>query len=345
MKRIRNIFLLVVVAGLLGGWFFGRKYYTFIYKSNVSLSENSRHFFIYSDWEYAEVLNSLKEQGILIDIDAFEWVANRKQYTNKVKAGRYLLEDGMNNNQLVNLLRSGEQEEVTLTMSNLRLTSDLCGLAGRKLELDSALLLSMLSDNNYLQKYGFDNYRVKTMFIPNTYRFYWNTNEEAFLDRMAKEYKAFWNDERKHKATQLGLMQSEVTTLASIVEKEALKAEEKPRIAGLYLNRIRRKMKLQADPTVVYALGDFDVNRVLKEHLKVDSPYNTYKYSGLPPGPICIPEISSIDAVLNSESHTYLYMCAKEDFSGYHNFASTLKEHNRNAREYQKALNKRRIFK
>jgi UPF0755 protein len=203
----------------------------------------------------------------------------------------------------------------------------------------------MLSSYDFASKYGFNEQTIMTMFIPNTYEFYWNTSADEFFERMADEYKKFWTDERKQKAKNIGLSQSEVSILASIVELETQKKDERPTVAGVYINRLKKKMLLQADPTVVFALGDFTINRVLKIHLETDSPYNTYKYSGLPPGPIYLPSISSIDAVLNFENHDYIYFCAKEDFSGYHNFAKTLAQHNENARKFQQALNKRKIWK
>ncbi|HAS35531.1 MAG TPA: endolytic transglycosylase MltG [Flavobacteriales bacterium] len=345
VARIRRwVFILLLTSiGIGGSWAY--KYYQFIYASNVSISEGTRYVLLPGGVDFEGVQTALLQDGLLEDLESFIWVAERKNYPSKVKAGRYLLSDGMSNNSLVNLLRSGEQQPLTLTLNNMRFTEDLASLAGAKLEFDSSDLMNLLTDRTYLNSIGFDPIRVKALFIPNTYEFYWSTTADEFIDRMAVEYKKFWNDARKSKAKALGLTQTEVSTLASIVEKETLVREEKPRVAGLYLNRIRRGIKLQADPTVIYALGDFTVNRVLREHLKIDNPYNTYMYKGLPPGPICIPEPSSIDAVLNPEKHNYIFMCAKADFSGYHSFATNLREHNRNARAYQRALNERKIFK
>ncbi len=345
VARIRRWVLNILLVGFGLGASLGYKYYQFIYSSNVSIEEGTRYLLLPDGINFKEVQTALLKDGLLQDLESFLWVADRKNYPNKIKEGRYLLSDGMSNNSLVNLLRSGDQKPLKITLNNMRFTEDLASLAGSKLAFDSSDLMDLLTDRTYLNSIGFDPVRVKALFIPNTYEFYWSTTADEFVDRMAVEYKKFWNDSRKAKATALGLTQTEVSTLASIVEKETLIPEEKPRVAGLYLNRIRKGTKLQADPTVIYALGDFTVNRVLREHLKIDNPYNTYMHKGLPPGPICIPEPSSIDAVLNAEKHNYIFMCAKADFSGYHSFAVNLREHNRNARAYQRALNERKIFK
>ena len=208
------------------------------------------------------------------------------------------------------------------------------------IEADSADIAALLKDEETAKKYGFNKQTFCSMFIPNTYEFWWNTSAEEFVQRMADEYKKFWNDDRKAKANELGLSQSQVSTLASIVESETQKNDEKARIAGVYINRLKKDWLLQADPTVVFAAGDFTIKRILNKHLEINSPYNTYKYKGLPPGPICIPSTTSIDAVLNYEHHNYMYFCAKEDFSGYHNFATTNAQHEANARRYHDALRK-----
>ena len=198
--------------------------------------------------------------------------------------------------------------------------------------------------NDLIDKYGFVRETFPAMFIPNTYEFYWNTSAERFIQRMNGEYKIFWSDDRIAKAENLKLKPVEVSVLASIIELESMHNDENQTIAGVFINRLKKGMPLQSDPTIIFAWQDFSIRRVLNKHREIKSPYNTYRNRGLPPGPICIPSISSIDAVLNYEKHNYLYFCAKDDFSGYHNFAGTLSEHNRNARLYQHALNKRRIF-
>jgi UPF0755 protein len=251
----------------------------------------------------------------------------------------------MNNNLLVNKLRNGQQDAVNVTFNNIRTFPELAGKVASYLEADSLSLLAEFSATENLDKFKFSNVTFPSMFIPNTYKFYWTATPSQFVERMHKEYEKFWNKERTDKAAALGLSQTEVSTLASIVQEETNKNEEKPIVAGLYINRLKRGILLQADPTIKFALNDFTLRRITSEMLLIESPFNTYKYAGLPPGLINFPEISSIDAVLNAKKHDYIYMCAKEDFSGYHNFAQSLAEHNRNAARYQAVLNKSKIWK
>lgn len=250
----------------------------------------------------------------------------------------------MSNNDLVNLLRSGNQTAVHLTFNNINTMKDLANRLSDQLEFSSDSFYVLIMDSALIRSYGFNKYTIPAMFIPNTYEVYWDISPEDFLDRMKTEYDRFWNKSRMAKAKKIDMSPAEVTTLASIVNKEVRFDDEKPRVAGLYMNRIDKGIRLQADPTLIFAHNDYTIRRVLKKHMQLDSPYNTYKNAGLPPGPICIPDISSIDAVLNYEKHKYIYMCAKPDFSGYHNFARTLQEHNRNAEAYRRELNKRRIY-
>jgi UPF0755 protein len=265
-------------------------------------------------------------------------IARMKKFS-KVKPGRYRITDGMSNRELVNMLRAGNQVPIDFTFNNIRTKEQLAGRVGARLEADSVRFLFLLNDAGFLSKYGMSPETVMTLFIPNTYELYWNTSEEQFFDRMAQEYKKFWTDDRKSKAAALGMKQSEIVILASIVEAEQTRyTDERPSIAGLYLNRLKKGMPLQSDPTVIYALGDFSIQRVLNSDLDIDSPYNTYKHTGLPPGPIRIPEAASIDAVLNYKKCDYLYMCA-EYGTGHHKFTSDYDQHLKNARDYQKALN------
>ena len=205
--------------------------------------------------------------------------------------------------------------------------------------------MNQLTDTTFLLETGLNANNVSCLFIPNTYEFYWNTSAKEFVDRMQKEYNKFWNKERLKKSAAIGLTKFEVSALASIVEIESYKKDERPIIAQLYLNRLKKRMKLQSDPTIIFAIGDFTIRRVLTKDLKIKSPFNTYLHKGLPPGPICIPSVNAIDAVLNATKNNYLFMCAKEDFSGYHNFAKTSREHSKNARKYRRALNKRKIMR
>jgi UPF0755 protein len=244
---------------------------------------------------------------------------------------------------LVNLLRSGKQEPVRVTFQNIRSREELAGKISRQIEADSLSLLKLLRDPDYLKQFGVNPLNSFVLFIPNTYEFYWNTTAKGFLARMAREKTKFWNRTRIEKCQRSRFSVSQVVTLASIIEKETIKDKEKPIIAGVYVNRLTNGWPLQADPTIIYAWNDYTIKRVLNNHLKINSPYNTYLHNGLPPGPICLPSISSIDAVLDFRHHDYFYFCAKDDLSGYHVFAENLAEHNRNAKKYQAAIKKQGI--
>lgn len=340
-RRILIAFILVVtVAGGITVWSFYNK----VFAPNVKMEESSTRFvYIPTGAGFIDVLRILDEQGLLKNSASFQWVAEQMKYTRNVKPGKYQVRKGMNNRELISLLRSGKQTPVRLTFSNIRTVYELAGVAGARLETDSASIAFLMKDNEFQKKYGFTGENSLCLLIPNTYEFYWNTSAEEFYGRMAKEYKKFWNEQRKAKAKATGLTQNEVIVLASIVEQETRKNDEKPVVAGVYMNRYNKGWKLEADPTLVYANGDFSIRRVLNEHKEVDSPYNTYKYTGLPPGPICMPSISSIDAVLNYSKHEYMYFCAREDFSGYHAFAKSYEQHLLNARRFQKEMDRRGI--
>ncbi|HKL40356.1 MAG TPA: endolytic transglycosylase MltG, partial [Cryomorphaceae bacterium] len=264
-----------------------------------------------------------------------------------VVPGKYTLRADMGLNELIDHLRAGNgEEEVQVTFNSARKLSELAGKVSVNIEADSAMIAERLADPEVAAKYGFNSDTFISMFFPDTYRMEWDTDADEFIERMAAEYKRFWTAERIQKATNYGLSQSEVSTLASIVQAEQqVHPDERKVIAGLYLNRLRKGMRLQSDPTVVYAVGDFSINRVLTKHLSTPSPYNTYIHVGLPPGPINLPSKQSVDAVLNADENRYIFMCAKADFSGYHAFATSLSEHNRNARAFQQALNDRKIYK
>ena len=326
-----------VIAGLRGYQLF-----QYIFEENV---QHPGSITIPREASFEQVIDSLRSQDILLKEKAFRWVAKRKDYEKYIKPGKYVFYQGTNTNQIVNMLKAGNQQAVSVTFNNLRFMKDLAGKVAGYIEPDSIALLSYLTNESIMEEMGFDKHSFCAMFIPNTYEFYWTTTPKEFANRMKVEYDRFWTDKRKQKATDLGLTPIEVSTIASIVQEETIKKEEKPRIAGLYINRIKRGMLLQADPTIKFAIGDFSIKRVLNRHLEIDSPYNTYKNSGLPPGPINFPEISSLEAVLNAESHNYLYMCASDQFDGTHNFARTFREHNSNARKYQQALNRNKIWK
>ncbi|NOY96748.1 MAG: endolytic transglycosylase MltG [Chlorobi bacterium] len=320
----------------------GYQLFQYVFKENVktdliiTIPENAT---------FRQVVDSLKAKDALINYKAFMWVAKKKDYRESVKPGRFLFQKGMNTNELINILRIGKQEPVRVIFNNVRFKEEFAGIISRYLLADSASILQLFSDSLLIHELGFTKETFKAMFIPNTYEVYWTTSPVNFAKRMKIEYDRFWNNERLKKAGQLGLTPVEVSILASIVQEETIKKAEKPVVAGLYINRLKRGIPLQADPTLKFAIKDFTIKRVLNKHLETDSPYNTYLNAGLPPGPINFPEISSIEAVLNYKKHNYLYMCAKEDFSGYHNFSSTLAEHNRNARRYRNTLDSNSIWK
>jgi UPF0755 protein len=232
---------------------------------------------------------------------------------------------------------------VRLVFNNIRTKQELADRIGEQIEASSFTILNLLNDNDYIKSIGFNSYNVLSMFVPNTYELYWNTSADKFLQRMKKEYDKFWTPDKLLKARNMKFTPVQVSIMASIVQQESIKEDEKPTIAGVYMNRYHKNWKLEADPTLVYALGDFSVNRILNVYKTIDSPYNTYMYAGLPPGPICLPTISSINAVLNYVRHDYFYFCAKDDFSGYHAFAATYAQHQLNARRFQQALNRRGI--
>jgi len=293
---------------------------------------------------YKTVANRLYDDHVVNDLVSFSFLAKVLGYQDNVKPGLYTVAPKMTNLELIRVLRSGKQSPIRVTFNNVRTKEDLAEKITANMEISEEQFLHLIQDSVYIRKYNFNEETIMSMFVPNTYELWWNTSAEALFDRMYKEYESFWTDERKQKASTMGLNQTEVSTLASIVQAESQKSDERSRIAGVYLNRLKLGMPLQADPTLVFALGDFEIKRVLNVHKETDSPYNTYMYAGLPPGPINLPDINSLDAVLNAEDHSYLYFCAKEDFSGYHSFASTLAQHNANARRYQAALNAAKIY-
>jgi len=319
--------------------------YKTIFGLNLKTGGEKIILYIPEGSSYNQAMDTIRAHFDIPDPKAFSWIAEKKKYPLLVKPGRYIIESDISYSGLINLLRSGRQVPVNVTFNNIRTLNELAGKIGKQIDADSVHLINFLSDPGNYSKDGFTRETVISVFIPNTYQLFWNTNAEGLYLRMLKEYNKFWNDERQAKAESRNLTRIEVSVLASIVDEEAAASDEKPRIAGVYMNRLKRGIPLQADPTVKFALNDFTVTRVLKRHLEVNSPYNTYMHRGLPPGPIGCPSISGIDAVLNAEKHDYLYFAAKADFSGYHNFSRTLSEHNRYAAEYQRELNRRRIYR
>lgn len=345
MGKAVRISMLVVFLGLVIMVLVVFKLYARVFASNVVLETPHEIFYVHSGSDFADVTKSLEEQGIIENVKSFEWVAAKKGYDENVKPGRYRIQNGSSNNELVNMLRSGNQDPVMVVFNNVRTLRDIAGRVSQYLEIDSIQLSAHLTDPELPSKYGFDAATFTSMFIPETYEFFWTATAEDFTHRMRDEYEKFWKGERDRKAQKMNMTRSEVVTLASIVDEETLYDDENSRVAGVYLNRLEQGIPLQADPTLKFALGDFSRQRILNGDKQIDSPYNTYRFKGLPPGPISIPSISAIDGVLDHENHRYLYFCAKADFSGYHAFARTYSQHLSNARAYQRALNSRRIYK
>jgi UPF0755 protein len=341
----RSVLVIIILALSVFAGIQFYQVYNKIYGPNVQLDKNSRYLYIPSESTFDSVKNILFQQNYIEDTSSFLWVAKKKNFINHINPGRYLIKNKMSNNKLVNLLRAGKQEPVDLVFHNIRTKEELASRIAAQIEADSSKLINLLKDDDFLDQYNFNSKNIYAMFIPNTYELYWNTSAKELIDRMYKEYNRFWSDQREKKAEELDFSRVEVSTLASIVDEETVKKDEMDMIAGVYINRLKRGMRLQADPTVKFAIGDFSVKRILDKHLKIDSPYNTYRHGGLPPGPITIPSIAAIEAVLNYKDHKYLYFCAKPDFSGYHNFSKTHYQHIRNAKKYQQALNERNILK
>jgi UPF0755 protein len=294
---------------------------------------------------FNQVLDSLNSRIIIRNQRLFSWLSRRKNYQSAIKPGHYIITGEMSYLNIINILRAGNQTPVKVTFNNIRTLYDLAGKIGSKIEADSVQIIRFLTDNSNYEGEGFTRENVISVFIPNTYDFYWNTDAAGLFTRMLKEYHKFWNEDRLSKAKKVNLTPVQVSIIASIVDDEVAKAEEKPRIAGVYLNRLKKDIPLQACPSIKFALNDFSITRILSKHLLVDSPYNTYRHKGFPPGPIGCPTIEGINSVLNAEKHEFLFFAAKPDFSGYHNFSKTLAEHNRYAALYQKELDKRKIFR
>lgn len=339
-KILYAILILGLTVGLIAYWGYNN-----IFTSNTSFLVKEYELKITNESSYDDVYSLLESNSVLSDLRSFDRVSGWMNYKkDNVSPGRYFIKKDWNNREIVRLLRSGNQKPVKVTFNNVRSMDQLAGLISKDLAIDSITLASYLSQPEIINKSGFSKETFMTTFIPNTYNMFWNVTPKQVVSRMAKEQKDFWNKKgRKLKALRLDMTEEGVYTLASIVEKESQHGPERPIIAGLYINRLKRGIALQADPTVVFANGDFDLRRVLNKHLKFDSPYNTYKYPGLPPGPIYMPSIQSIDAVLDYSKHDYLYMCAKPGYGTKHAFAKTLRGHNENANEYRAWLNKKGI--
>ncbi len=312
--------------------------YQALFSPNVQVGGKAKMLYIRTGATYEEVMDSLRMGQYLSDVVSFAALARATGLRDKIKPGAYLIEPNAPNLAVIRMLRNGAQTPIKVTFNSLRLPQDLAGKLGDKLELDSATLLARLQDPDTCAAYGFTPQTMTAMFVPDTYEMYWTVSAPALWKKMRKAYDKFWTESRKAKAAGLKLSQAEVITLASIVEAETKKFDEMPIVAGVYLNRLAQGMPLQADPTVVYAVGDFTIKRVREGHKANNSPYNTYKVLGLPPGPINMPSQTAIDAVLMPAKHNYIFFVARRDFSGYHTFAEDYGTHLKNARLYQRAL-------
>lgn len=311
--------------------------------SGLSKSAKTEYVYIDSDDTQDSVFSKIHPIANAIPMSGFSTLARHSGYADHIRTGRYAIHPGEGALMVFRHLKNGQQTPVSLTIPEVRTIDRLAGALARKLMLDSANVAIHLSDSAYCARWGYDTATVAALFVPNTYDIYWNVGLDRLMERMEKENQKFWNDERRGKAEAMGMTPVEVATMASIIDEETANNAEKPMIAGMYYNRLKAGMPLQADPTIKFALKDFALRRIYHKLLYIDSPYNTYRYEGLPPGPIKIASIAGIDAVLNHVEHDYLYMCAKEDFSGTHNFARTYQEHLQNAARYTKALNERGI--
>ena len=311
--------------------------------SGLSKSAQTEYVYIDSDDTQDSVFSKIHPIANAIPMSGFSTLARHSGYADHIRTGRYAIHPGEGALMVFRHLKNGQQTPVSLTIPEVRTIDRLAGALARKLMLDSADVAIHLSDSAYCARWGYDTATVAALFVPNTYDIYWNVGLDRLMERMEKENQKFWNDERRGKAEAMGMTPVEVATMASIIDEETANNAEKPMIAGMYYNRLKAGMPLQADPTIKFALKDFALRRIYHKLLYIDSPYNTYRYEGLPPGPIKIASIAGIDAVLNHVEHDYLYMCAKEDFSGTHNFARTYQEHLQNAARYTKALNERGI--
>ena len=333
---IASLSIIIIAMGIYVGHLIVGHHFT-----NV----DTAYVYIDKDDNLDSIRTKTIETGNLEETLGFDIIADYYDLDKNIHTGRYEVNNSMRMLDYVRNLRSGNQKPLMMVVPSVRTIEDLCGRVTRNLMLDSADLASAFCDTSFCHSLGYKKETLPSLFIPNTYEVYWDMSVDEFAQRMLKENKKFWNEERTQKADELGMSKEEVATLASIVDSETANNGEKARVAGLYINRLKKSILLQSDPTVIFAAQDFTIRRVLNKHLEIDSPYNTYKYPGLPPGPIRIPSIAGIDAVLNYENHNYIYMCAKEDFSGTHNFAVTYGEHLRNARRYINALNERGIKK
>jgi UPF0755 protein len=330
-KILLNIFLILLALAAFTAWR--------IFGSNTSFMEDKKNFYIKTGSSFTDVMTELEQQNILKNPGIFKWIAKQIKYDKNVKAGKYVITNGSSIYIIARILKSGKQTPVNLVIKKLRTKEDLAQKIGENFECDSAAVIALLNNNDSLLKLGLDTNTAMTAVIPNTYSILWNTPPARIFKKLYSEQEKFWTEERRKKAAALNLSILQTYTLASIVEEESNKDEDKGKIASVYLNRLKTDMRLSADPTVIFALKDFSIKRVYKKYTQFPSPYNTYLNNGLPPGPICTPSIKTIDAVLNAPSTSYLYFVAQPNLTGYSNFATTYQQHMEYAKQYQQWLN------
>ncbi len=337
-KKKRRFLPVLIILLLTGGFLL----YKVFGPATASFTQ-TRYLYIRTGATYDDVKRSLKDSSLVADITSFDMLAKRAGLPQHVHAGKYKITPGMSNYNLIKMLGRGTQTPVKLVINKLRTKQDLIHLISANLEANADSINMLLHDSAFLAAYNLDTNTAMCAIMPDTYEFYWNTSARKAFKKIAASYTNYWNEQRKQLAQNKNLTPQKAIIIASIVDEETNKNDEKPNIASVYMNRLKTGMRLQADPTVKFAVGDFTIRRITGAHLQTNSPYNTYMYGGLPPGPICTPSKASIEAVLNAPDTKYIYFCAKEDFSGYHNFASNLADHLKNARLYQEALNAKGI--
>ena len=343
-----KLFFIIIIFGLVFGLYYVSVFYKTFFLDNTNLKDEVVYIYINDGETFESLCNKLTP--FLNSVLDFKLAAKKKGYSNRVKPGKYALYKGSNNNQIINSLRS-KNLTVLVTFNNQERLENLAGRVARQIAPDSLTLLKAFRDSEFLMQNGFTLDTALSMYLPNTYEFFWNTSSIKFRDKMLKSYKNFWTENRVKRANKIKLTPDKVISLAAIVQKESQKPDEQPKVAGVYINRLNRKMKLQADPTVIYALKlknkNFDtvIKRVLYKDLKIKSPFNTYKYSGLPPGPITMPDLSTVEAVLNFEKHDFLYFVANPNKPGYHLFSTNSKGHAKNKKTYIDWLNRNRVYR
>ncbi len=347
-SAIRSFFISIFSLLLLLGSLLGYRFYNIFFVDNTNFDSESIKLYIKPNTNFVTLNNQIRPY--IKSSYYFSIAAEKKGYSSNIKSGLYIIPKNSNNNEIINNLRSNSQS-VKVTFNNHERLENLAGRVSKQIALDSSVLLKSFKDKSFIDHNGFDIINAISMYLPNTYDFFWDVSPETFRNKMLESYNNFWNENRISKAKQIGLSQKEVSVLASIVQKESQMKDERPRIAGVYLNRLNKGMRLQADPTVIYALkmklGNFDtkIRRVLYKDLRIKSEFNTYRNKGLPPGPICMPDLDAIDAVLNAENHKYLYFVADPENRGYHLFGKNLREHNINKRKYVRWINKKKVYR